>query len=267
MINTKIRGDTEWKHVPTRLSPPCFVPPGASQHGVAWEIRGASQDLLTAAVRGGCSLTVAQLAQLNEALTLPMPVRGQGSGTRGGLKKEDYVRALIQYLFGDDPSVDEAARQQMFQGVMGEAFFRKARSVRCPEDVIAAVRHLGQEAESDFHFIHSVALNQQAVEHERQRTRAAAQAEDAYEQRTYTPVQLKSLLPPVAGVWCNRQPLLKRYQAAYPGQCLALQMLDCFFCQFVDLISRFWETCLGYIHTCHILGVMEPRCTYPSPLL
>lgn len=86
--------------------------------------------------------------------------------------------------------------------------------VKCASDVIAAVKELGQEGERDFSYIHQVALNQEAVEKER---KLRSPGEEHEEKKTFTPGTLKSLLPPAPQAMANRNPILKRYQAFYPG--------------------------------------------------
>ena len=86
--------------------------------------------------------------------------------------------------------------------------------VKCAKDVILAVKELGAQGEIDFADIHQVALNQERVEKER---KLRSPTEDSEEIKTYTPGVLKDLLPNVQGVSCNRNPILSRYQAHYPG--------------------------------------------------
>ena len=146
--------------------------------------------------------------------------RGHGTGKYGSIIKIDFVRSLIRHLFAGDPEVTEAEQERMIQAIAG-ASMAQQQKVKCPEDVIQARELLGREAE-DFRFIHDVALNQQAVEKEAKKQkpeqhgpRASSTRDDAYAKRTYTPAELRKLLPPSA--WCNRQPVLKRYQCGYAG--------------------------------------------------
>ena len=142
--------------------------------------------------------------------------RGHGTGKYGSIIKIDFVRSLIRHLFAGDPEVTEAEQERMIQAIAG-ASMAQQQKVKCPEDVIQACELLGREAE-DFRF----ALNQQAVEKEAKKQkpeqhgpRASSTRDDAYAKRTYTPAELRKLLPPSA--WCNRQPVLKRYQCGYAG--------------------------------------------------
>ena len=197
--------------IPTKLTLPCFLPHGMSGYGAVWAVTGPKQPLLKGAVQQGCPLDFFQLSQLQEALKFPLPAKGKGSGAHGGATKPDYARSLVKTLF---PDASEQEHNHMFTGIMGTTAVRKQK-VKCPQDVIQAVQLLGKEAESDFRFVHEVALNQEAMEKEEKKIRAAAEAEDAYARRTYTPAELRRLLPPNG--WCNRQPVLKRYQAGYIG--------------------------------------------------
>ena len=218
MINTDVQNGTQWLCQPVRLVLPCFLPDGIRQFGAAWQLTGPTQSLLHAAVRHGCELTVAHLRGIHDAVKYPLPARGAGSGKRGALLREDYARALISFLFDSDPTVTQEQKDEMLKGMLGG--WRKKQTVRCPQHVIAAVKELGKEAELDFQHVHSVALNQQAVEDDRaKRQKKAAAAKEAFESdepsgvRTYTPTELKHLLPP--GAWCNRQPVIKRYQGGF----------------------------------------------------
>ena len=215
MMSTEFEGNTEWMRIPVQLTLPCFLPVGASQHGAAWQITGEKESLLKSAVRAGVQLNMEQLLQLHHELKFALPAKGEGKGKRGNPIKADYAASLIKYLF---PGISDEERERMWNELMGSTAGVKKQSVRCPEDVINAVKGLGEEAERDFKFVHEVALNQQAVEQEMKKNkRLPAQGPDAYTQRTYTPGELKTLLPRDSGAWCNRQPVLKRYQGGYPG--------------------------------------------------
>ena len=211
MLSTGDVANTDWLRLPSKLLLPCFTPPAAQHLGVVWQVTGEKQPLLEAAVRDGCTLTVFQLRQIHECIGLPLPGKKQGSGKNGVLNKQDFCLALIEKLFASEP---QAAKDRMFEGLMGNT--RQGASVRCAAAVIAAVRELGKEAERDFAYIHEVALNQEAVEKQAKRERAD-NIED-YERKTYTPSELKDLLPAGKGIFCNRNPLVKRYQVGYPGQ-------------------------------------------------
>lgn len=59
-----------------------------------------------------------------------------------------------------------------------------------------------------------MALNQELVEKERKMRQDIQQREEV---KTFTPASLKHLLPPAVQAACNRNPILSRYQAFYPG--------------------------------------------------
>ena len=215
MFNTDLTGGTQWLRQPARLILPCFLPLEVGRFGTAWLLTSNGQPLLQAAIREGCELTVAQLRALQEALKFPLPPRGSGSGKRGSLVRQDYASSLVAFLFDSDPAVTQEMKDEMIKGIM-KGVGKRAQTVRCPEDVIMAVKELGKEAEMDFAHVHEVALNQQAMEEDKKKRKAKANEPALREDpaiRTYTPTQLKDLLPPNA--WCNRQPLLQRYQGGF----------------------------------------------------
>ena len=119
----------------------------------------------------------------------------------------DLAKALVEHLWPNEPDHE---KQRMVDAIMGKTISR----VKCASDVIAAVKELGQEGERDFSYIHQVALNQEAVEKER---KLRSPGEEHEEKKTFTPGTLKSLLPPAPQAMANRNPILKRYQAFYPG--------------------------------------------------
>ena len=119
----------------------------------------------------------------------------------------DFAKGLVEFLWGAETTEE---KKRMVDVIMGKILTK----VKCPKDVILAVKELGAQGERDFSDLHQVALNQEQVEKER---KLRAPTEDREERKTYTPVVLKDLLPNVPGVLCNRNPILSRYQAHYPG--------------------------------------------------
>ena len=215
MMNGNLNTDGTWKMLPTKPLLPACVPAPLSKYGCVWKVEGPPQGLLASAVATGVFLRVSELTKLRDILKFPMPSKGSGSGANGNIVKEDYCKALIEYLH---PSATKEEKAEMLQTMMGKV----AGKVRCPAEIIAAVKDLGADAERDFMHLHQAALNQQKVEEQRNREPSERRpSEKEYEQRTFTPKTLKDLLPDVQGVWCNRSPLVKRYQVGYPGPMLS----------------------------------------------
>lgn len=202
-----LEGTGIWVMMPTEMVTPGQLPRALKEFGSAWVITGPPQSPLKSAVKQGVSLTVRHLEFIQSILKFPLPPKGKGSGKSGNLVKLDYATSLVTCLWPDD---DEAEQQRMIDAIMG----KNLSKVVCPRDIIAAVKELGAEAERDFSYIHSVALNQELVEKERQ---LRSPTESREEQKTFTPPVLKDFLPNAPSVACNRNPMLSRYQAFYPG--------------------------------------------------
>ena len=203
--------DTEWLCVRVQLLLPCFTPPAVQHLGIVYEVVEEGLPLMREAIRDGCPLDMAALRSIHASVGLPLPERKQGSGKNGSLIKDDFCRALIAKFFSDEP---QSKKDQIFEGLMGRA--KIGARVRCAQDVLDAVQEMGKEAERDFAFIHEVARNQIAVEKQARRERT--ENLEQYEKKTYTPPELKHLLPPQRGAFCNRNPLVRRYQVGYPGR-------------------------------------------------
>ena len=197
----------KWKMVPTTIRTPSELPDVLRSHGSAWEVTGAPQPLLKSAVKEGVFLTVKQLELIHSKLGFPLPEKGQGSGKSGAVIKVDIAKGLVEFLWGEETPEE---KNRMVDAICGKLLTK----VKCAKDVILAVKELGAQGEIDFADIHQVALNQERVEKER---KLRSPTEDSEEIKTYTPGVLKDLLPNVQGVSCNRNPILSRYQAHYPG--------------------------------------------------
>ena len=232
-----LAGAAKWKMLPTKLALPSQLPPSLQCHGSAWEITGEPQSIIKSAVMEGIFLTVFYLTEIQKILQFPLPDKGSGSGKKGGVTKPDYAEGLVQFLWPDESS---ESKKRMYDAIMGGSLSR----VKCANDVIQAVKELGAEAERDFADIHQVALNQELVEKER---KLRAPTELREEQKTFTPSTLKSLLPDVPLVACNRNPILCRYQVFYPGS------LDCFLGIWYVLLPMFLMF-LWYTKLLHVLG-------------
>ena len=207
MMNNDIAIATKWEMIPCRLLVPPLLPEALRSYGSVWEKTGEPQPLLKSAVKAGVFLNMKQLDHIYQILKYDLPDKGKGSGKGGGIVKIDHATGLVNLLWPEDPPEE---KERMVDAIVG----RRISKVKCPNDVIQAVKELGAEAERDFRDLHQCALNQEAVEKERQ---LRAPTLDRQEQKTYTPAILKSLLPPETAASCNRNPILKRYQAFYPG--------------------------------------------------
>ena len=213
MMNSSITR-AQWDFIPCKPLIPQQVPPDLRRYGSVLEVTGPPQPLLAAAVKEGIFLTMHVLTEIQGVLHFEVPDAGQGSGTKGGVVKEDYCRGLVEKLWGSE---SEEEKTRMVAALMGQAL--SSKKVRRARGVIQAVKELGIEGERDFKEIHRVALNQEAVERDLdlQKDRAPRKpTEERSEIQTFTPAELKSFVPPEHGALLSRNPLLKRYQAHYP---------------------------------------------------
>ncbi|CAK8995796.1 unnamed protein product [Durusdinium trenchii] len=190
MMNAEITGEGKWQMLPTELRLPCQIPDALSSFGSVWEVVGPPQPLLKSAVKAGVCMTAADLQKIQKILKYPLPPRGKGSGKSGNLVKQDFAEALVNMLWPEDTPEE---KKRMVDALMGKTLPR----VKCANDVIAAVKELGAEAERDFRELHQVALNQEAVEKER-RLRGP-NVQERQDQKTFTPHSLRKLLPPGQG--------------------------------------------------------------------
>ena len=197
----------KWKFIPTEIQLPFQVPVALKKFGAVWLISGAPEPTLNSAIKEGAFLTVKHLQAIHAAFGYSLPPKGKGSGKGGSIIKQDHAKALVTFLFPTDSPEEQ---QRMIDAIVGKVISK----VKCPEEIIMAVKELGQEGERDFKALHQCALNQEAVEKERKLRESSLEHS---EKKHFTPHVLKDFLPDVQGVSCSRNPALSRYQAFYPG--------------------------------------------------
>ena len=229
MFTATVAANCRWKLVPVQLTLPCLLPQHtrrASGVATAWKITSPPQDLLKSSVKQGIFLTKDQLVSLQVLLGFKLPAKGSGSGTRGALLKIDYARALVAALFPETGEAAKEAHETMVSKIMG---YKPAKAMepegKCTEELAAALGELEKGELSDFKHVSAMVQEKQRQLKQEPRTHPKAPSDfaDAYERRTFTPVALKPLLPlgGEGGVYCNRNPEVKRYQASYPGLTLS----------------------------------------------
>ena len=212
LINRTLTPEHSWQLIPTKPLLPCLVPPALKQFASLWQVTGGSQPMVKAAVAEGCFLTKEYLIKLKAHLGYALPKKASGKYT---YLKIDYCQALVNFLW---PEAKEDAKERMVKHMMGSV----KHTVRCPEEVLAAVDELAKNEQRDFEHLRDAALNQRKIQTEARKERADAGVPAAGERKTFTPSTLQQLLPEgVAGCFLNRNPLIKRYQAGYPGNLAA----------------------------------------------
>ncbi|CAE7881470.1 unnamed protein product [Symbiodinium sp. KB8] len=208
MINGTVDAENTWKLIPAKPLLPCMVPAGLRQFASLWLVTGAPQPMIKAAVAEGCFLTAANLKKLKSLLGFPVPKKAKD---RKAHDKEAYCRAFLKFLW---PEASEEKFEEMVKNTMGGV----KRTVRCPREVLAAVEELAKNEQRDFEHLRDAARNQCKVEEEARKLRSDAGTPAAGERKTFTPESLQQLLPQgVVGCFLHRNPLIKRYQAGYPG--------------------------------------------------
>ena len=209
--------------MPSELTLPALLPSGFQAKigkSTAWRVTSEPANLLKASLQQGVALTVAQLDGLKAMLGFTWPDPGKTKeGKKKQLKKIDKAKALLTFLFEDEWTAD------MLAAILGT---KQNPEIKCPENLIAALGELERDEHRDFEHLSSTIREKQremAARREQEQNipnqRAPSTHVDAYEVRTFTPAALRDLLPPVQGVYVNRNPELKRYQASYPRRQLS----------------------------------------------
>ena len=139
-FNISIAEDSSWEHVPTLTLPPSGSPRGPKQSCCTLEIdaRNPPGDLITAAIRKGCKLTVPQLDSIISTKGIALPEKG--TGHKGGLVEIDKATCLVKALF---PDKSEEEQNRMIFGIMGR--LPPVSSQECPEELLDIISQLDPE--------------------------------------------------------------------------------------------------------------------------
>lgn len=93
-------------------------------HCFCWQITGAAESLVRAAVREGVWLSMADLKLVSDRLGVAAPAPGSGSGKNGAVCKVDRARALVNHLF--PPALTSAQeRQRMVAALVWKTRFKQ----------------------------------------------------------------------------------------------------------------------------------------------
>ena len=210
IINTDIDEMCPWKAVSTELVLPAFCPAALRQFSCVWTVLGDQQPLLESGVREGVWMSKEQLVKLHAALKFPLPGPKQGSGASGNLVKVDYAQGLVKWLLAASSAEEQ---QKAVDSLMGHSQVH----VECPSEVLEALKKIDPDSQPEFKWMMDVIKNQESSE-DANRSRSSAAYPGMYERKNFTPPEIKQLLPlqGASGIICNRNPVLKRYQAFFP---------------------------------------------------
>lgn len=207
----------KWKRLPVTQLLPSLTPDNLKQYGSVWRVDGEPQGMLRAAVSDGNFITLNILRKIKGVYNFSLPE--SGSTPSGRIGKLDYATSLVKAMF---PASSHEDQNRMINGIMGK---NSNTASYCPEEVLACLSKLDADTQADNAGLQDV-LNKQFFEQKVQKevearlsTRATVTAKA---RRFITPPLLKPLLPlGGAGVYCDRNVDLKRYQAFYPRAALS----------------------------------------------
>lgn len=189
MTNTSLGEASEWKHLPVKLLPPALTPDSLSEWGVVLEVAGPPESLVKPAIKAGVYLTVPQLSAVQKQVKYLLPA--EGSGAHGALIKIDYATAIVKHYFAD-LSPDSPEFQAMVSAIMGGS----KPKVRCPKEVLIALKSLSAEEREGFEELEQVVANQEKLRKVRLKAASADQV------RKWMPTSIcKALIQP-SGSWC-----------------------------------------------------------------
>ncbi len=210
LINVSVTDQSPYRGVPFKVVPPVLQPSNLKTSGILLERVGMAEPLLMFSVRHGLPLTVQQLKLICIEVACPFPASGTGSGKRGGIIKHDWAVCLVDFLFPSD-TVEERAR--IVEGIMGRVV-QQADSE--PAELIEAVAGLDPDNAKAYKGLVEQAKEKLALMKREFETREVDD-DKTYDRLHYTPPELRHLIPSVKGCFIKRHPLLKWYQAFYPG--------------------------------------------------
>ncbi|CAJ1422351.1 unnamed protein product [Effrenium voratum] len=176
---------------------------------IVWSKRVAN--LVKPAIKAGVYLTVPQLSAVQKQVKYLLPA--EGSGAHGALIKIDYATAIVKHYFAD-LSPDSPEFQAMVSAIMGGS----KPKVRCPKEVLIALKSLSAEEREGFEELEQVVANQEKTQEgvTESSERRPSEKVDAYIHLQSTHPAIRKLVPNFPGYGCNRNPTMKRYYAWIP---------------------------------------------------
>ena len=210
IINTEIDDACPWKAVKTEIVLPAFCPAGLRQFSCVWAVLGDGEPILDAGIRDGVWMSKLQLMKLHDILKYPIPGPKQGSGKNGNVVKIDYAWGVVKWLMANSSREEQ---QRSVDHIMGQT----QTHVECPQEVLEALKKIDADSQPEFKWMFDIIKNQEATDRANS-TRHVAAYPGMYEQKNFTPPEIKQLLPHKgeSGVIINRNPVQRRYQVFYP---------------------------------------------------
>ena len=154
LVNGSCGDDAEFKHIPVAVLPPAALPPEVQV--CCLQQTGPPEALIPAAFKRRQFFLAAEIEFMMAAAGIPKPARG--SGEKGGVKKIDLVRLLVDHHLPGLKTDDNAQFEEICAAISRT---KTKQKIMCPAEVIAAVGALDPENEQGFREIIQEAKSQQ----------------------------------------------------------------------------------------------------------
>ena len=205
---TNLSIDSEWEFVPTKVLPACCLPADLPEAACMLKVTGPHENVLQAALRRGCRLTLYQLKAIVVAFSVPVPQ--EGSGKNKQRIKIDYVRAVIQHFF---PTESQEEKERLAKEIMGRKILDTSTD-DAPEVQLKLLSKLDPAEAPEFDVMKKAALDLLAEESLRAKTKKNKKnkAEDVPDAEEAEPQQETQAVfePRVSGAHVKAPPEFKQ---------------------------------------------------------
>ena len=204
---------TGWLHLPVELQHPLQTPDSLKCFAVVLRQTGPPEQVVAAAIKNGCYLTLAQIRSLHATYKFPMVSKPHGSGKNGNVVKKDCALALIRFFHS---KASEKEQNEMLRGIMGKNWrhLQAEKVSRHSSDILKAFNGMDYENQPEWVDLVAVAADEEILKDKRNQAPRPTDITKS-EQKYVTPGSLKVLQPKEANCRITRHPQLKRYQAFY----------------------------------------------------